>query len=318
MTNVIVTDLEYNKAANVFENSAGFTCIPAPSDEAGLVAKIRETGARHVIIGVNQYAAELYEAIPAGGVIARFGVGHDGVDKALAQVKGIHCTNTPGVLDESVAECAIGLMLTAARHLATCAADNRNGLWKNRVGAELSGKTLAVIGCGNIGRKVAKIARYGFGMAVVGFDIVKPDDCGSIDAFTTDFATAVKEADYVTIHLPDIAATRDFINAERLALLKPAAVLVNTARGGVLDESALFDAVQTGRLAGTALDVFKTEPYAPQDADKDLRSLPGVIMTPHIGSSTAEACERMAKAALRNIALCEQGRVGDMNMIIKR
>ncbi len=315
MTKVIVTELEYGKAKHVFQKATGFECIPAPAEDSQLAKAVREEQAKYVIVGINKYEKALYEAVPLGGVIARFGVGHDGIDKIQAKAKGIYCTNTPGVLDDSVAECAIGMILTAARHLATCAADNKNSVWKNRVGVELAGKTLAIIGCGNIGRKVAKIAKYGFGMKINGFDVVKPKDMSAIDEFSPDFASAVKNADFVSVHIPDIPSTRDFINADRLKMLKPTAVLVNTARGGVLDENAIYDAVKSGLIAGAALDVFKAEPYSPQNPEKDLRTLDGIIMTPHIGSSTVEACERMAGAALRNIELAVHGRFNEMNLL---
>jgi phosphoglycerate dehydrogenase-like enzyme len=313
MIKVLVTDLEYNKAKHIFQNATGFKCISAPSDEAGLAKAIREEQAEYVIIGVNKYTKELYEAIPAGGVIARFGVGHDGVDKVQAKAKGIYCTNTPGVLDDSVAECAIGLILTAARHLATCAADNKNNIWRNRVGVELAGKTLAIIGCGNIGRKVAKIAKHGFGMKIVGYDIVKGSNMENFDLFCPDFAEAVKNADFVTIHIPNIPATQNFINSERLSMFKKGSWLINTARGGVVDEDAVFDAASVDIIGGAALDVFKNEPYIPQT--KDLRTLENVIMTPHIGSSTLEACERMALSSLKNIASAKAGKINEMNIV---
>ncbi|MFZ2656142.1 MAG: NAD(P)-dependent oxidoreductase [Victivallales bacterium] len=315
MMKVIVTDLEYGKAADIFKNAEGFECIPAPSDESGLAAKIRETAAKFAIVGVTRYCGELYDAIPAGGVIVRFGVGHDGVDKVLAKAKGIHCCNTPGVLDDSVAEFAMGLMLASARHIAACSADNKSGKWCPRTGFELSGKILSIIGCGNIGRKVAKIAKCGFGMKVVGFDVEKPKDMGAIDEFTNDFAIAVKNADFVSLHIPCLPSTRDFINPDRLKMMKRSAILINTARGGILDEDALYDAVKSGIIAGAALDVFKTEPYSPQSSEKDLRTVDGIIMTPHIGSSTIEACERMARAALRNIELAALGRTKEMNLL---
>ena len=301
MIKVAVTDLEYNKAIDVFENIDELECLCAPIPENELAEFIKDNGISHVIVGVDKYQDALYDALPQGGVIARFGVGHDGIDKGLASEKGLYCTNTPGVLDDSVAECAVALMLSAARHLVSCATDNKHSLWKNRVGNELSKKTLAVIGCGNIGRQVAKIASHGFGMKVVGFDITKPQDLSSIDEFSPDFASAVSNADFVTVHIPDIPSTKNFINAERLSVMKKTSVIINTARGGVLDENALFDAVKTGVITGAALDVFKIEPYEPQEQDKDLRTLDSIIMTPHIGSSTVEACNRMACNALQNI-----------------
>ncbi len=313
MIKVLITDLEYNKSKHIFQKASGFECIAAPSEESQLAKAIRDEQAEYVIVGINKYTKELYEAIPAGGVIARFGVGHDGIDKVQAKAKGIYCTNTPGVLDDSVAECAIGMILTAARHLAVCAADNKNGIWKNRVGIELAGKTLAIIGCGSIGRKVAKIAKLGFGMKVVGYDIVKGANMENFDDFYPDFAEAVKNADFITIHIPNIPATQNFINSERLSMMKKGGWLINTARGGVVDEDALFDAVKNNLIGGAALDVFKNEPYIPQM--KDLRTLENVIMTPHIGSSTLEACERMALSSLKNIASADAGKITEMNII---
>ena len=253
MEKVIVTELEYRKAEAIFAAAPDFHCIAAPGDEAGLAAAIRREGARVVIVGVNRYTGALYEALPPGGVIARFGVGHDGIDKGLAKAKGIYCTNTPGVLDDSVAECAAGMLLLAARHFASCVAEMKAGKWRNQVGVELAGKTLAVIGCGNIGTKVARIARNGFAMTVSGFDVAPPMHPECYDVFSADFAEAVKDADFVTLHIPDIPATRNFIDAPRLALLKPGAWLINTARGGVLDEDALFEAASTGRLGGAEM-----------------------------------------------------------------
>ncbi|MDD5598886.1 MAG: NAD(P)-dependent oxidoreductase, partial [Victivallaceae bacterium] len=300
MIKVAVTDLEYNKAVNIFKNVDGLKCMCAPTPENELAEFIKDNNISHVIVGVNKYWNELYNALPKSGVISRFGVGHDGIDKKLAAEKGLFCTNTPGVLDDSVAECAIGLILAAARHLVICAESNKNLIWKNRVGQELSTKKLAIIGCGNIGQKVAKIASSGFGMNVIGYDI-KAIENNVFNEFYGDFTTAVSNADFVSVHIPDIPATKDFINAERLAQIPAKAVLINTARGNVVDENALYDVLVKRKLSGAALDVFKSEPYIPQHPDKDLRTLENVIMTPHIGSSTLEACERMAKCALQNI-----------------
>ena len=312
MTRVIVTEPEYQKAIATFRNAGIFECIPAPEDEAGLAAKIRETGAQFVIVGTTRYIRELYGVIPTGGIIARFGVGHDGVDKALAKANGILCCNTPGVLDDSVAECTIGLMLASARHLLECSSNTKTGTWTPQIGTELSGKTLAIIGYGNIGCKVGRIAKSGLGMKVVGFGNRDPVDMSFPDLFTTDFSAAVQGADIVSLHIPDVPANRNFIGADRLKMMKSSSVLINTARGGVVDEDALYDAVQSGLIAGAALDVFKNEPYFPLRPDKDLRTLRGIIMTPHLGSSTQEACERMARAALRNIELALQGRHGEI------
>ncbi len=321
MIRIAVTELEYCKAEAVFKDaiSDGFECLSAPAKESELANFIRNENVLHVIIGVNKYTGELYNALPQGGVIARFGVGHDGVDKVKASEKGLLCTNTPGVLDRSVAECAIGLMLTTVRHFFTCITDNKNGIWQNRLGMELSGKNLVIIGCGAIGKKTAAIAAFGFGMKVIGFDVADFNISElreyGISQFKNTFADAVSGADFVSMHIPDIPATKDFINAERLAQIPSKAVLINTARGCIIDENALYDALVSGKLAGAALDVFKAEPYVPQSRDKDLRTLNNVIMTPHISSSTAEACERMAKAATKNIRMAIEVRYDEMSLL---
>lgn len=315
MNKILVTDLEYRKAEAVFENVTDFECICAPSEEKGLAEAVKTHKAKYVIVGVTKYTGELYSALPQGGLIVRFGVGHDGINKQLAANLGIYCANTPGVLDDSVAEYTIGLMLDVARHIPQASNDCSKGIWHPRVGIELHDKTLTVIGCGKIGSKVAKIAKYGFGMKVNGAGTRQIDNNDFIDEFTTDFGTAVGNADFVSVHIPDKPATRNFIDADKLRMMKKSAFLVNTSRGNVLDEDALYDAVKDGIIAGAALDVFKNEPYSPQSADKDLRSLDKILMSPHMGSSSADACERMARCALKNIRFAEKGRTDRMNLL---
>ncbi len=317
METIVVTQPEYEKAARIFEHTDEFHCVTSPPDEAALADTIRSTGAMFTIVGVERYSGELYEAVPSGGVIARFGVGHDGIDKLRAESRGILCCNTPGVLDESVAEFAVGLMISAAKHIASCSTDTKQGCWAPRVGRDLAGKTLTVIGCGRIGCTVARIAREGLGMEVVGMDVQEPRVADVLDVFTRDFTAAAVRADFLTLHIPDIPATRDFMDQEKLAQMKPSAILINTARGGILDEDALYEAIAQHKLAGAALDVFKTEPYVPQSSGKDLRTLDRLIMTPHISSSTTEASERMAKAALTNIRHAIKGDIQQMNLITK-
>lgn len=293
--------------------------MPAPHTESGLSRAIVETGARHVIVGSYAYTSELYETLPRGGVIARFGVGHDGVDKAKATRAGLLCTNTPGVLDQSVAEHAMLLILAAARHLTRNASDMRSGTWDlGPSGSEVRGKTLAVIGCGRIGRATARIATRGFGMRVVGVRRSRSQDTATDPDFqdvTTDFASAVHDAQYVSLHITADAANQQFINAARLAECSPQAWLINTSRGAVVDEQALYDALATERLAGAALDVFQQEPYAPSDPARDLRTLSNVILTPHVGSHTYEANRSMAERAMENIRLAEAGDFGAMDLL---
>ncbi|MBI4578836.1 MAG: hypothetical protein HY718_03985 [Planctomycetes bacterium] len=322
MIQVAVTDLEYRKAQKVFTAAAndGLHCLSAPPGEDELAAFIRQVGVRYAVIGVEPYRGPVYDSLPRGGVLARFGVGHDGVDKSLATGRGIICTNTPGALDDSVAEHAINLLLAAARHTVTVAAGVKTGQWTPIVGRELADKTLAVIGCGPIGRRVAQIAAFGLRMKVVGCEVVDVNHEAMEREFgfahvTKEFAEAVADADFVSLHIPSVTATRYFMNRDRFARMPAKAWLINTARGAIVDERALYEAIVAGLIAGAALDVFEREPYVPVDPDKDLRGLKNVIMTPHVGSSTQEACDRMARQALANIQAAITGRYDDMNVL---
>ncbi len=308
MPRIAVTEIEYHKGQAVFEaaRDEGMECLPAPAAEHELAAFVQDNCIEHVIIGVEPYREALYAALPPGGVIARFGVGMDGVDQGKAAAHGLVCTNTPGALDDSVAEFTIGLLLAAARHLAAATAEMKGGGWRPHIGCELRNRTLAIVGCGAIGRRVARLAAA-FGLRVVGCNpapapaeaLVREWGFATVVA---EFAAAVATADFVSLHLPSVAATRHYVDATRLAQLSPHAWLINTARGAVVDELALYDALAAGRLAGAALDVFEHEPYRPAHPGKDLRVLDNVIMTAHLASSTTDACHRMATAALQAVA----------------
>jgi lactate dehydrogenase-like 2-hydroxyacid dehydrogenase len=316
---VLVTQPEFGKALEVFQSVSRLDCRPAPAAEDELAAAIRSTGARHVVVGGRPYRGALYGALERGGVIARFGVGHDGIDKAQAAARGLLCTNTPDVLTQSVAEHAMLLVMAAARRLPALARSIDTGIWTQPVGMELAGKTLAIVGCGRIGRATARIARHGFGMRIVGFARTRAGAEASrdpdFDTVTDDFGAAVRDAHFVSVHIPASEENVRAINPERLALCRPDAWLVNTARGAVVDEAALFDALAAGRLAGAALDVFTHEPYRPVDPARDLRTLPNVILTPHVGSHTTEANRAMATRALHNIRLAEEGRLAEMDLL---
>lgn len=312
---VLVTETEFRRAADVFESAGAVRCIAAPGAESALARAIVDHGARHVIVGSVRYSSELYGALPRGGVIARFGVGHDGIDKEMATRSGLLCTNTPGVLDESVAEHALLLMLAASRHLPTLVSGMRDGTWAlGPAGSELRGKTLAVIGGGRIGQATARIASLGFGMHVIGCRRT-PGSPGPFDSVTTDYAEAVRGADYVSLNITADPDNQRFLSGARLGMIPARAWLINTARGAVVDERALYDALAAERLAGAALDVFDREPYVPADPARDLRTLPNVILTPHVGSHTAEANHLMATRALQNIVRAEARDFGGMDLL---
>jgi phosphoglycerate dehydrogenase-like enzyme len=316
---VVVTEAEYRRAESVFAEASAVACVAAPREEHALVTAIRERGARHAVVGPLPYRDALYAALPHGGVLARFGVGHDGIDKAMASRSGVLCTNTPGVLDQSVAELTMLLVSAAARHLTTMAAQMRRGDWTPIQGVELQGKTLAIIGCGRIGRTTARIASLGFGMRVIGFGRRAATSAAAAESgfatITDDFAAAVGDADYVSLHIPATPENAHFLARERLSMLRTEAWLINTARGAVVNERDLFDALVEGRIAGAALDVFDREPYVPADPSRDLRTLPSVILIPHVGSNTREANRRMAERALHNIVAAEAGNFAAMDLL---
>jgi phosphoglycerate dehydrogenase-like enzyme len=210
------------------------------------------------------------------------------------------------------------LIAAAARRLVSTSASLTRHVWDPAMGEELHGKTLAIIGCGSIGRSVARIASLGYGMGVVGCSRPDVPPLAELEPFRVvlnDFPIAVRHADFVSLHM---SATRDnihFINRDRLAHLSERTWLINTARGSVVDEAALFEALLERRLAGAALDVFAREPYAPVEGSGDLRSLANVILTPHVGSNTVEANRRMAERALQNIRLAEARAFAQMDLL---
>ena len=315
---VLVTEPEYRKGEDRFLAASGLHCRRASDDEDVLADELRDSQARYVIVGNRQYTGPLYDALPAGGVIARFGVGHDGIDKSRATARRLLCTNTPGVLDQSVAEHAMLLVAAAARNMPTALANRASGVWTSAAGRDLYGKTIAVIGCGGIGRAVARIASLGYGMHVIGCtrpDAPPPAAIEYFERVTNDFASAVSDADFVSLHMPATPDTVRFINRDRLADISAGAWLINTARGAVVDEAALFEALSRGRIAGAALDVFTREPYGPTNGGGDLRSLTNVILTPHVGSNTTESNRRMAERALQNVRLAHGGEFDRMDVL---
>ncbi len=228
-------------------------------------------------------------------VVARAGSGLDNIDVERLASRGVKVVNTPEAVAESVAELAIGLMIAASRSMVQAASRVKEGGWERVMGRELHGKTLAIVGFGRIGRRVAEIAVKAFHMRVRAYDIADVRDhakrigvkvAGSLEE-------ALKGADYLSLHVPLTPSTYRMIGWGELQLLRDGAVLVNTARGSVVDEEALLRALEEGKLGAAALDVLSEEP--PQSPVlKKLVEHPRVIVTPHIGSTTREAQERAA------------------------
>ncbi len=230
-------------------------------------------------------------------VIARYGVGASNVDLAAAKRQGIAVCITPGANSKSVAELAIGLMLNLVRPILNAAALTRQGEWPRAHGTTLAGKTIGLIGLGAIGKEVAR-RLAGFDCRVVATDVVQDHlFAASHGVHFTDQETLLTQSDIVSLHLPALSETQGMVDAAFLAAMKPGAYLINTARGELIDEGALFEALQSGHLSGAALDTFSQEP---PPADHPLLSLPQLIATPHVGSHTDGATNAMGWLALQD------------------
>jgi phosphoglycerate dehydrogenase-like enzyme len=318
--NIAVTKPEYKKAEAVFRSAEGMTCIPVPEEENRLAENITSLKAKHAIVGTLNYTGSLYNALPKGGVIARFGVAHDGIDKWKVQEANLYCTNTPDVVSNSVAELTISYLLITSRSIVNMANAMKQGQWLPLIGNELRNKILAVIGCGGIGCRVAQIASFGFHMKVIGYDIreLNVEEMKREYGFHStvkEFSEAVYKSDYVTLHIPLTESTKYFMDSEKLKMIPRGAWLVNTSRGPVVDERALFETLKSRNIAGAALDVFENEPYQPVDNTHDLRQLDNVILTPHTGTTTTEASRRIAERCLRNIRFAENGEYERMDIV---
>jgi D-3-phosphoglycerate dehydrogenase / 2-oxoglutarate reductase len=255
-------------------------------DKAALLAALPEYDAL-----VVRSATKVTEEVLAAGtrlrVVGRAGTGVDNIDVSAATKRGILVVNAPASNSVAVAELTIGLILSLARHIPQSHGSVQAGRWERGayMGVEVRGKALGLVGLGRIGAEVARRAR-GLEMQVVAYDpIVSTERAAQLGVTLTALDEVMAQADYVSVHVPLVDATRGLINAARLAQMKPTAYLINAARGGIVDEPALLDALERGRIAGAALDTFEKEP----PAGNSLVGHSRVITTPHLGASTVEA-----------------------------
>jgi lactate dehydrogenase-like 2-hydroxyacid dehydrogenase len=244
-------------------------------------------------------------------LLANFGVGFNHIDVEAAKARGLAVSNTPDVLTDATADLAMTLLLCVTRRAGEGERHLRSGAWTgwrptHMLGTQVSGKTLGLVGMGRIARAVAQRAHHGFGMRVIFHDPYPPapEVARSLGAEPRErLEQVLEEADFVSLHCPATPETRHLMNAERLALLKPGAYLINTARGDVVDEAALVAALRGGRLAGAGLDVFEREP----EVSSELLALETVVLLPHLGSATRETRVAMGLRALENLRLFFQG-----------
>jgi D-3-phosphoglycerate dehydrogenase len=249
------------------------------------------------IVGVVPLTARVLQEAARLKVVSAHGVGVDYIDLEAAARRGVMVANCPGTNDQAVADLAIGLMIAIARKIPAVDGDLRQGKWGRHSGSELWNKTLGLIGLGRIGRGVAKRA-LGFDMKVLGYDpYVSQQTLGSLDVTLTSFDELIAAADFLSLHASLNDETRNMIGAAQLQAMKPGAYLINTSRGGLVDEGALYQALTGGQIAGAAMDTFVNEP----PLGSPLLELDNVVLTPHIGAHTKEAIERVGVMAARNV-----------------
>ncbi len=233
---------------------------------------------------------EVIQAASNAKIIARAGVGLDNIEVAAAEEKGIRVVNAPEAAINAVSELTVGNMISLARSIPLADSEMKRGKWikKNLMGTELSGKYLGIVGVGNIGRNVGRIAKA-LRMNLIGYDPypIDRDYIKEVGLIVTDLNTLVQSADFITCHVPLLEETKHLFNAELISNMKSTAYIINASRGGVIDETALYNALCNGSIAGAALDVFETEP----PLNNPLIGLSNVICTPHIGAQTKEAQE---------------------------
>jgi D-3-phosphoglycerate dehydrogenase / 2-oxoglutarate reductase len=223
-------------------------------------------------------------------IIARVGVGLDNIDVKAAEDRNIRVINTPEATINAVAELAIGLMICLARNIPYANTETKKGNWikKDLMGIEIKGKYLGIIGVGNIGRNVGRIAK-GLRMNLIGNDVypINQDFTREVGMVTTDLNTLAESADFITCHVPLTEETKHMINESLFSKMKSSAYIINTSRGQIIEERALYAALKTGKIAGAALDVFEVEP----PTNEMLLELPNLLCTPHIAAQTKEAQE---------------------------
>ncbi len=266
-------------------------------------------GADAVIVRLFEIGAADLDRCPRLKVIAKHGVGVDNIDCDAATARGIPVVFTPKANANSVAEHTIGLMLALARNVVPASVALREGRFADRsqfIGVELAGRTLGIVGLGRIGSRVAEIAAKGLAMKVCGYDPYVAAGAYSGPAERVEsLDELLAVADFLTLHVGLTAETRHLLDDRRLARLKPGCRVLNTSRGAVIDERALVRALEAGRIAGAALDVFEEEPIA---AGHPLCRAPNVLLTPHIASSSRESMDRMATDCAQGVLDVLQGR----------
>lgn len=252
-----------------------------------------------VLASMDKFTADVLGSDAAGTlkIISRWGVGYDAIDVPAATRNGVVVGYTPGLLNETVADCAFALLLTMARRIHLGHIGMMQGEWKPAWGNDVFGKTIGIIGCGRIGLAMAQRAT-GFNMRLLGYDVAPSDEARKRGIEFVSLDELLSQSDFVTLHAALTPANRGLLGEAQLRRMKPTGYLINTARGALVDEAALARVLEEKRIAGAALDAFSTEPLP---AEHPLRKAPNVLLTPHLASFARETGERVSMAAAEAI-----------------
>ena len=280
-----------------------FNPTEKPLTESELIPLI--SGCDGCIAGIDFFTARVIESARNLKVISRYGVGVDRVDLAAAKAKNVVVCNTPGANTQAVADLTIGMLICLARKIPVLDKKTKEGQWTRSTGIELSGKTIGILGLGAVGKAVAKRAS-GFSMRILARDpVINRGYVESNDIIPVDFNTLIREADFLCLHLPLTGETRNIISAGVMKTMKKGAIIVNTARGGLIDEAAAYELLVSGHLGGIGLDVYEIEP--PKKSPLfELEE--NVVLTPHTAAHTAEATAAMAEMSVQNLIDVLSGR----------
>lgn len=257
------------------------------------------------IVTSEQMSAEVMDACPTLKVISRMGIGYDTVDVDAATQRGIAVTITPGANAEPVAEHTLALMLALTRKVLEISEQGRAGVWRTHFGTSMWRKTMGIVGTGNIGRLVAKLVS-GFDMKVIAYDQFPNTEAAEKYGFTyVPFETLVRESDFISVHVPLNEQTHDMFTSREFAMMKPGVQLINTARGGIINEADLCRALRSGAVAGAALDVFDHEPFS---LDDPLLALDNVVISTHTAGMTYEGRGIVIERAIQNVIDIRDGK----------
>lgn len=252
-----------------------------------------------VIAGDDRFTAKVIQSAPKLKVLSKWGTGIDSFDKVACKEAGVVITNTPNAFSEPVADSVLGYILSFARRLPWMDANMKAGIWDKIPGHALRESTLGVIGVGNVGKAVIKRA-YAFGMTIIATDPIQPEN-DFLERYAVSMLSlddVLQNADYISTNCDLNPTSEHIMNAETFALMKPTGVLINTARGPLIDENALIEALQSGKIAGVAMDVFEDEPLP---SHSQLLQMDNVMLAPHNSNSSPEAWERVHHNSIRNL-----------------